>query len=112
MADKVFPGPVDANRSTGTSMNIHTTKIMDACRDKDCVEDLRVYPTVSSQAVIDSAFSVRPESSTLNYAEVNVDEISFNRGNYTVDVTYFYQVQGQTFPAEFRSADWRSLTSG
>jgi len=71
---------------------------MDACRDKDCVEDLRVYPTVSSQAVIDSAFSVRPESAQLLYADVNVDEISFNRGFYTVDVTYFYAVTGQTFP--------------
>ncbi len=27
---------------------IHTRKIYDSCRDKDCVEDLRVYPTVSS----------------------------------------------------------------
>jgi len=71
---------------------------MDACRDKDCVEDLRVYPTVSSQAVVDSAFSVRPETADLIYAEVNVDEISFNRGYYTVDVTYFYAVTGQTFP--------------
>ena len=27
---------------------IHTRKIYDSCRDKDCVEDLRVYPTASS----------------------------------------------------------------
>ena len=66
--------------------------------DKDCIEDLRVYPTVSSQAILNTAFSVRPESASLIYAEVNVDEISFNRGYYTVDVTYFYKITGQTFP--------------
>ena len=98
MADKVLSGPVDAGRRAETSMNIHTTKIMDACRDKDCVEDLRVYPTVSSQAIIDSAFSVRPASASLLYADVSVDEISFNRGHYTVDVSYYYLVTGETFP--------------
>ena len=66
--------------------------------DKDCIEDLRVYPTVSSQAVINSAFSVRPDSAALLFADVRVDEIGFNRGYYTVDVTYFYKITGQTFP--------------
>ena len=79
---------------------IHTRKIYDSCRDKDCVEDLRVYPTVSSQPYIESAFSVRPTGATLLYADVDVDEISFNRGYYTVDVTYFYEVTGTTFPGE------------
>ena len=97
MADKVLPGPVERPRPTD-SVNIQTDKIMDACRDKDCIDDLRVYPTVSSQPVIDSAFSVRPDSASLIYAEVNVDAISFNRGFYTVDVTYFYLVTGETFP--------------
>ena len=98
MADKVLSGPAETNCGPVCGMNIHTTKIMDACRDKDCVEDLRVFPTISSQAIIDSAFSVRPESASLLYADVNVDEISFNRGYYTVDVTYFYLVTGETFP--------------
>ena len=34
---------------------VHTRKIYDSCRDKDCAEDLRVYPTVSTQAYIDAA---------------------------------------------------------
>lgn len=79
---------------------IHTRKIYDSCRDKDCVEDLRVYPTVQSQAYIETAFSIRPRSARLLYADVNVDEISFNRGYYTVDVTYFYEITGNTFPGE------------
>ena len=27
---------------------VHTRKIYDSCRDKDCLEDLRLYPTASS----------------------------------------------------------------
>ncbi|MBQ9412954.1 MAG: hypothetical protein IJU29_07660 [Oscillospiraceae bacterium] len=99
MPDRVLSGPAeDSGPSSPDRVRIHTGKIFDACRDKDCIEDLRVYPTVSSQAVIDTAFSVRPEGACLLYADVSVDEISFNRGYYTVDVTYFYKVTGETFP--------------
>ena len=30
------------------AMSIHTRKITDACRDKDCIEDLRVYLTITA----------------------------------------------------------------
>ncbi|MBQ8264002.1 MAG: hypothetical protein IJY96_04400 [Oscillospiraceae bacterium] len=99
MADRVLPGPVEnEDLCRCQHVNIHTMKITDACRDKDCIEDLRVYPTVSSQAIVDSAFSIRPCSAELIYADVNVDPISFNRGYYTVDVSYFYRIVGETFP--------------
>ena len=98
MADKVVPGPVEGSAAVREAVCIHTRKIFDACRDKDCVEDLRVYPTVSSQTKLDSALSVRPRSAELLCADVRVKEITFNKGCYTVDVTYFYRVRGETFP--------------
>jgi hypothetical protein len=82
------------------SVCVHTKKIFDSCRDKDCIEDLRVYPTCGSQAIIDSAFSIRPRDATLLYADVRVEEMNFNRGCYAVDVTYFYKVTGRTFPGD------------
>ena len=98
MADRVLPGPVDGAACIREAVCVHTKKIFDSCRDKDCIEDLRVYPTVGSQTYIDNAFSVRPKSAELLYAEVNVEAISFNKGYYTVDVTYFYKITGETFP--------------
>ena len=44
MADKVVPGPVEGSAAVREAVCIHTRKIFDSCRDKDCVEDLRVYP--------------------------------------------------------------------
>ena len=75
MADKVVPGPVEGSAAVREAVCIHTRKIFDACRDKDCVEDLRVYPTVSSQTKLDSALSVRPRSAELLCADVRVKEI-------------------------------------
>lgn len=98
MADRVLPGPVENSSCASGSVNIHTKKTYGSCRDKDCIEDLRVYPTASSQALINTAFSVRPKSAALLCADVRVDPVSFNRGYYTVDVTYFYKVTGNVFP--------------
>ena len=49
MPEKVMPGPVSDAAGVREAVCVHTKKIMDACRDKDCVEDLRVYLTQSSQ---------------------------------------------------------------
>lgn len=98
MADRVVPGPVEKTDTVREAVCIDTRKIFDSCRDKDCVEDLRVYPTASSQTYIDSALSLRPRSATLLGASVNVQPISFNRGYYTVDVSYFYRITSETFP--------------
>ena len=99
MPDRVAPGPVESSASIREAVSINTRKIFDSCRDKDCVEDLRVFPTVTSQSYIESALSVRPKSAELLYVSVNVEPISFNRGFFTVDCTYFYQITGETFPA-------------
>ena len=98
MADRVMPGPVDNTACIREAVCIHTRKIFDACRDKDCIEDLRVYPTTTSQTYIDSALSVRARSAELLYADVNVEAITFHNGYYTVDITYYYRITGETSP--------------
>lgn len=99
MADRVVPGPVESSASIREAVCINTRKIYDSCKDKDCIDNLRVFPTASSQSYIDNALSIRPKSAELLYVAVNVEPISFNRGYYTVDCSYFYRVIGETFPA-------------
>lgn len=47
MNERVVPGPVQDSCGIREAVCIHTKKIYDSCRDKDCIEDLRVYPTRS-----------------------------------------------------------------
>ena len=98
MADRVIPGPIESSARIKEAVCIRTRKIFDSCKDKDCIEDLRVYPTYSSQSYIENAFSVRPKSAQLLFADVSIDPLTFNRGYYTVDVTYYYRITGETFP--------------
>jgi len=97
MPEKVVPGPVCEERSIREAVCIHTKKIFDSCRDKDCVEDLRVYPTRCSQDVIDRAQSVKARSAELLHAYIDVEPVTFNRGFYTVDVRYFYRITADAF---------------
>ena len=55
------------------AMSIHTRKITDACRDKDCIEDLRVYLTTGSQCQLDGCANAKVRSAELIYAYIDVE---------------------------------------
>ena len=57
------------------AMSIHTRKITDSCRDKDCIEDLRVYLTKGSQCILDSAAGARVRSAELLYTYIDVETV-------------------------------------
>jgi hypothetical protein len=99
MADRVVPGPVESSATIRQAVCVNTRKIFDSCKDKDCVDDLRVFPTTASQSYIDNALSIRPKHAELLYVDVNVEPVSFNRGYYTIDCTYFYRICAETFPS-------------
>lgn len=99
MADRVVPGPVESSASIREAVCINTRKIFDSCKDKDCVDDLRVFPTAVSQSYIENALSIRPKSAELLYVNVSVEPITFNRGYYTVDCSYFYRITAEAFPS-------------
>ncbi len=99
MADRVTPGPVDGSVGIREAVCVHTRKIFDSCRDKDCIEDLPVWPTEGAQPAVLAATGIRPRACELLGVELGVDEISFNRGFYTVDVRYWYKIRGEAYPA-------------
>ena len=76
---------------------IHTRKIYDACRDKDCLEDLRVFLPRCAQNLVDKAINVKCRRAELIWTYIDVESVSFNRGFYTVDVKYFYKVTCDVF---------------
>ena len=86
------------------AMSIHTRKITDSCRDKDCIEDLRVYLTKDSQALLDSAASTRVRCAELLDTYIDVEPVAFDRNHYCIDVTFYYRILadatiGSTRPA-------------
>ena len=109
MPEMVVPGPVNEERRIREAVCVHTRKIFDSCKDKDCIEDLRVYPTRGSQEVIDRALSVKAGCAELLYAYIDVEPVCFNRGFYTVDVRYFYRITADAFVGTARPVEVTGL---
>lgn len=80
--------PEDLNRA----LSIHTRKITDSCRDKDCIEDLRVYLTKQSQTVLDNASCAKVRCADLLAAYIDVEPVAFDRNHYCIDVTFYYRI--------------------
>ena len=92
MADKILPGPISKCADYKEAVCIHTKKIYDSCRDKDCIEDLRFYPTAAGQEVLNRAMNVKGDKAELLYTYIDVEPVAFNRGFFTVDMRFFYRV--------------------
>ena len=75
-----------------SALSIHTQKITDSCRDKDCIEDLRVYLTQESQTILDTAASAKVRCAELIYTSIEVSPVTFNRNHYCIDLTFYYRI--------------------
>ena len=109
MPERIVPGPVSGSKDSCEAFCIHTKKIYDACRDKDCIEDLRFYPTQSGQEILNRAQSVKGGKAELLYTYINVEPVAFNRGFYTVDMRFFYRVTISAFCSSSRPVDVEGL---
>lgn len=72
---------------------IDTAKVYDSCADKDCLADIRVYFTDEAQCMIDNATSVRCRGAEVLNVFTEVEHVPFNRGFYSVDLTFFFAVK-------------------
>ena len=71
---------------------VHTDKITDSCLAKDCIEDLRVYLTKSSQQALERCTGVKVRSVELLHVYIDVEPAPYKRGCYSLDLTFFYRV--------------------
>lgn len=78
------------------ALSIHTRKITDSCKDKDCIEDLRVYLTCNSQSVLDSAAGAKVRCAELIYTDISVEPVAFDRNHYCIDATFYYHIIADT----------------
>ena len=74
------------------AFSIHTKKITDSCRDKDCIEDLRVYLTQSSQQILNGSTGAKVRCADLLYTYIDVEPVAFDRNHYCVEATFYYRI--------------------
>ncbi len=75
-------------------------RVYDSCCDRDCLEDLRLFFNPTDQAIVNGAIGVRARSATLLTTLVDVEPVTFNRGYYSVDMTFYFSVIADIYTAD------------
>ena len=96
--------PDNLNLDTGErrineAVCIDTKRIFDSCVSKDCLEDLRVTFFSKSQRLIDEAVTVKTRDCCIEEVSIDVEEVPFNRGFYSVDITFYFKLCFDTYAA-------------
>lgn len=69
---------------------IDARRVYDSCSDKDCLSELPVYMSEESQALVDESVNVRIRSAEVADVALDIEPVPFNRGFYSIDITYFF----------------------
>lgn len=88
------PAPSNAFKE---AVCIDAGRVFDSCCDRDCLEDLRVYFSGKNQETVSSAQSIRVRSAEVANVLIDVEPVSFNRGFYSCDLTFFFTVELDVF---------------
>ena len=90
MADKVCcPGPICGSNQNNASAGgfreavcVHTKKVYDSCRSKECLRDIRVYLTRDAQELINAGgiASVKARAAELLCAKIDVEKVPYKGG--------------------------------
>lgn len=77
MSEKIAPGPVGSS-CFREAVCIHTNKVYDSCKSKECIRDLRVYLTAESQQFINNnCVSVKPRAAELLFVNIDVEKVPY-----------------------------------
>ncbi len=94
--DKVLPGLIDERDlcKIREAVCIQVEKIYDSCKEKDCIEDARVFFRNPDRVnwLICHAINVKARRAEVIKVFSDVEEVPFKRGFFTVDIKFFIRV--------------------
>lgn len=99
--DKVLPGLIDERDlcKIREAVCIQVEKIYDSCKEKDCIEDARVFFRNPDRInwLVCHAINVKARRAEVVKVFTDVEEVPFKRGFFTVDIKFFIKVTLEFF---------------
>ncbi|MBQ8249167.1 MAG: hypothetical protein IJY93_04700 [Clostridia bacterium] len=77
----------------GCGVVIDTYQVFDACRDRDCFEDTRVFLDDIGQSIIEHTAQVRTKSAEICSSTISVEPVQLSRGFYRVTVRFYVRLE-------------------
>lgn len=79
---------------------IEAGRIFDSCSDKDCLEDLQVFFTPTTRALIDRSSVIKCKSAEVLDVLLTVEPVPFNKGFFAVDLTFFFRINFSVYETQ------------
>lgn len=77
---------------------IDAMRVFDSCSSQDCLEDLEIsFSSQSDQARINSAKFIKCKCVEVINTTFQIDPVPFNKGFFTVDLTYTFKVDFEVY---------------
>ena len=75
------------------AVTVQAERVFDSCSDRDCLEDLEVvFPDASAAALVNDAVYAKARCVEVTSAYFSIEPIQFNKGFYSVDITYTFNI--------------------
>ena len=88
---------LNSNRAFKEAVCIDAMRVFDSCSSQDCLEDLTLAFDGTSQTVINEAQYIKAKCIDITGCSFVIDPVPFNRGFYTVDVTYNFRAEIEAY---------------
>ncbi len=93
MSDNRFPCNIpDKCNQKSETVCIDTNRVLDSCRDRDCFEDVKVLLTDFGNDIIEHTTNIRAKSAEIEWTQITIDPIKFNRGFYSVNIKFYVKI--------------------
>ena len=88
---------------------IEANRILDACRDRDCFENVKVFLTDFGEEIIEHTGAVRVKSACITQTHISLDPVQFNRGFYSVNIRYYVKLTFEACIGNGRSQEFDGI---
>ena len=92
-------------RQADNAISADVRRVYDSCADRDCLENIEVVFPAEDAPLIETACSVKATDCEILTCYVDVDEVSYNRGCYSVECTYYFVCDFELYQADSNTPD-------
>ncbi len=91
---------LNVNRPFKEAVCVDVMRVFDSCSSQECLEDLEFAFECTDQEVIDRSDYIKAKCIDVVSVAFAVDPVPFNKGFYTVDVTYNFKAEIEAHSSE------------
>lgn len=90
---------------------ISTDKVYDACRERNCIVDERVYVRQCDQDLIEDAINVKLKDADIIWVYTDIEPVLYSSGYFSVDIKFFIDVTLEVFCGLSNPTEIHGLTT-